>query len=50
MQKFRKDKESFLRLQIKEKQTSVKRMVKEIKELKRMLEITIRERNVQSLY
>ena len=44
-QKFRKDKENMLRLQIKDKQYSLKKLVKEIEELKRMLEITTRERD-----
>ena len=42
-QKFKKDKENLLRIQIKDKQNSLKQLVKEIEELKRMLEITIRE-------
>ena len=37
-----------LRLQIKDKQYSVKRLVKEIEELKIMLEITTRERDQSS--
>ena len=44
-QKFRKDKENLLRLQIKDKHNSLKKLVKEIEELKRMLEITTRERD-----
>ena len=44
-QKFSKDKENLIRLQIKDKQYSLKKLVKEIEELKRMLEIKIRERD-----
>ena len=47
-QKFKKDKENMLRLQIKDKQNSLKKMVKEIEEMKRMLEITTRERDQSS--
>ena len=47
-QKFRKDKENLLRRQIKDKHNYLNRMVKEIEELKRMLEITIRERDESS--
>ena len=45
---FRKDKENMLRLHIKDKQNSLKKLVKEIQELKRMLEIIIRERDQSS--
>ena len=44
-QKFRKDKENKIRLQIKDKHNLLKQLVKEIEELKIMLEITIRERD-----
>ena len=37
-----------IRLQIKDKQYSLKKLVKEIEELKRMLEITTRERDQSS--
>ena len=47
-QKFTKDKENMLRIQIKYKHTSLKKLVKEIEELKRMLEITLRERDQSS--
>ena len=47
-QKFRKDKENLIRLHIKDKQYSLKKLVKEIEELKRMLEITTRERDQSS--
>ena len=47
-QKFRKDKENLIRLQIKDKQYSLKKLVKEIEELKIMLEITRRERDHSS--
>ena len=44
-QKFRKDKENFLRLKIKDGHNFLKQIIKEIEELKRMLEITIKERD-----
>ena len=47
-QNFKKDKENLVRLQIKDKHNSLEKLVKEIEELKRMLEITTRERDQSS--
>lgn len=47
-QKFRKDKENLLCLQIKEKQNFLKKLVREIEDLKRVLEVTVREKDQSS--
>ena len=47
-QRFRRDKEALLHMQLKEKQQTMKKLAAEITEIKRLIEISIKERDQYS--